>query len=557
MTLILGPVTTIDWLVLVLYVAAVLGIGACAAGRRRLLRDAGLHGAAAEGETEEYFVGGRRLRWWAVGFSIIATSFSAASILGVPGLAYAGDFWYLQYSLGDLLGAIVVCLLFIPFFHRAPLTTAYEYLEKRFDLKTRLLGSTLFLGTSLLRAGSLLYGAAILLGTVAPIDLVPALSPIEEAVVVFGAITILYTAFGGIAAVVWTDVMQFAVMALGVIGSMAVVVHGTPGGWTTALSEASAAGKTQIVHLDPADFGGERSLLTAVFGYGLLAMSVFGTNQQPVQRYLSVSSPNEARRALLLGALSGVVGVALSLLLGAFLFVFYTHHPERLATGLDSGLAAGPLAADQIVPHFLRTEVPPVLTGVFVAAVFAAAMSSLDSALNSFATAGVVDFFERLSHNRPSERAKIRVAKALVVGAGCVAIYVGVASARSEMALIPLMLKLMGYFAGGVLGLFLLGMLCGRSNGTGAFAGALLGTAFVLVMSKDPPFGIPTLYDKIGCEPIPFIWSTAVALPLTLVLGWLISLLGPPPAPEVVEKWVWRAGKRPRVRRGVDHVRHG
>lgn len=490
-----------DWLVLALYIATMIGIGVWANRRQT--------------DTEAYFVGNRSVRWWAAGLSIIATSFSAASILGVPGFAYASDMWYLQYTLGDILAAIIVVVLFIPFFHRVKgLTTAYEYLEVRFDAKTRLLGSSLFVLTVLLRAGTLLFGAALLFSTVAPTNLIPGLTGVEEAVVIFGIIAIIYTAAGGISAVIWTDVIQFGIMSLGIIASMTVVVLATPGGWDVAFAEASALGKLDVVNTEEPFM--PRGIMAAVFGYGLLALSLFGTNQQPVQRYMTVSKPKEAQGALLLGVTAGAFGVMLSLLLGVFLFVFYQHFP---------GLLPEDLTPDQVMPHFVNTQVPPIITGALVAAVFAAAMSSLDSALNSLAAATTVDFLRKF---RPdvSEAGRLRFAKFVVVFAGILGIFVGIYSARTEAPLIELILTFMGYFAGGLLGLFLLGMLTKRANGTGAFIGAVVGTLVVLMVTAND-FPLPQLYTIMGFDAIPAIWSTAVGMTVTLVVGYLISMAGP------------------------------
>jgi SSS family solute:Na+ symporter len=498
-----------DWIVLALYIATMVGIGVWANRRQT--------------DTEAYFVGNRNIRWWAAGLSIIATSFSAASILGVPGYAYATDMWYLQYQLGDFLGAAVVIFLFIPFFHKVRgLTTAYEYLEARFDLKTRLLGSSLFILTVLLRAGTLLYGAALLFDAVVPTDVIPGLTGVEEAVVFFGLIAIVYTVMGGISAVIWTDVIQFSIMSLGIIAAMAIVVISTPGGWDVAFMEASQAGKLDIIHLEEPTAG--TGLLTAVFGYGLLALSLFGTNQQPVQRYMTVRNPRQAQSALILGVGAGAIGVTLSLLLGVFMFIFYQHFPALLPEGLTP---------DQVVPHFVNTQVPPILTGLLVAAVFAAAMSSLDSALNSLSAALTVDFLTRF---RPgvSESARLKFAKVTVVTAGIIGIVVGIYSARTEAPLIDLILTFMGYFAGGLLGLFLLGMLTKRTNGHGAFIGAITGTLVVLMMTAND-FPLPRIYEWLGREPIPFIWSTGVGLIVTIVVGYLISLAGRRPSPERLE----------------------
>ena len=491
-----------DWIILVVYIAVIVAIGAWANRRQT--------------DTEAYFLGNRSMKWWAAGLSIIATSFSAASILGIPGYAFSDDMWYLQYSLGDILAAVLVAVLFIPFFHRIKgLTTAYEYLEERFDLKTRLLGSTLFSITVLLRAGTLLFGAALLFSAVVPTNLFPGLNGVEEAVVIFGMIAIVYTVLGGISAVIWTDVIQFSIMSLGIVAALAVVVAGTPDGWGAAFSEAAGFGKLDVVHTEEPTAG--KGLLTAIFGYGLLALSLFGTNQQPVQRYMTVKEPREAQRALILGASAGVIGVLLSLLLGAFLFVFYQHHPAALPEGLTP---------DQVMPHFVNTQMPPILTGALVAAVFAAAMSSLDSALNSLAAALTVDFLVRFKPGLSKEK-QLTFAKAVVVIAGVVGIAIGIYSSRTEAPLIDLILSFMGYFAGGLLGLFLLGMLTRRATGTGAFAGAIVGTAMVLMVTQND-IGLPPLYEWLGIAPIPFIWSTAIGVSVTMLVGYLLSIPGPP-----------------------------
>src|SRR5690606_18403943 len=257
---------------------------------------------------------------------------------------------------------------------------------------------------------------------------------------------------------------------------------------------------------------------------GLLALSLFGTNQQPVQRYMTVKNPREAQSALLLGVGAGAIGVLLSLLLGVSLFIFYEHFPALLPADITP---------DQVMPHFVNTQLQPILTGALVAAVFAAAMSSLDSALISLAAALTVDFVARFKPSI-SEAARLRFAKYVVVIAGILGIMIGIYSARTEAPLIDLILSFMGYFAGGLLGLFLLGMLTRRANGTGAFAGAITDTIIVLMVTEND-FHLPPLYEWLGIEPIPFIWSTGIGLLVTLVTGYVISLFGSPVARERLE----------------------
>lgn len=499
----------LDWIVLLAYVATIIGIGVWA---NRLQTD-----------TEAYFLGNRGMRWWAAGLSIIATSFSAASILGLPGTAYSDDLWYLQFQFGDILAAVVVVVLFIPFFHRITgLTTAYEYLEERFDLKTRLLGSTMFMLATLLRGGALLYGASLLFSEIVPTDLLPGLPGVEEAVIIFGVIAILYTVMGGISAVIWTDVIQFVIISVGVVAALFVVVAGTPGGWSAAFAEAGGLGKLDFLHTGNPLAG--KGLLTAVFGYGLLALSLYGTNQQPVQRYMSVENAREAQKALFLGVGAGAVGVFLSLLLGVFLYLFYQHNPGLLPAGVSP---------DEIMPLFVENQVPPVLTGALVAAVFAAAMSSLDSALNSTAAAATVDFYARLKED-VSEQRRLLFAKIVVVTVGVIGIGVGIYASRTGLLLINIILEFVGWFAGGLLGLFLLGMLTKRANGHGAFVGAIAGTLAALIVT-DNSSGLTPLGEGLGLDPISSIWLTAVGLGVTLVVGYLVSLLGRRPAPERLE----------------------
>ena len=239
---------------------------------------------------------------------------------------------------------------------------------------------------------------------------------------------------------------------------------------------------------------------------------------------MTVKNPREAQSALILGVSAGVIGVLLSLLLGVFLFIFYEHYPALLPADLS---------ADQVMPHFVNTQVPPVLTGALVAAVFAAAMSSLDSALNSLSAALTVDFLTRFKPD-VTETQRLKFAKIVVVTAGILGIGVGIYSSRAEAALIDLILAFMGYFAGGLLGLFLLGMLTRRATSNGAFTGAIVGTLVVLMVTEND-FPLPRLYEWFGFEPIPFIWSTAVGLIVTLVVGYLISLFGRPVPPERLE----------------------
>lgn len=497
----------LDWLVVALYALLVLGIGAWASRR--------------QSGTDAYFRGGRRMPWWAISFSLIATAFSAASLLGAPGEGYGHGLLWLQLQLGDLLGFVLVCLLFIPVFVRLDITTAYEYLERRFDLKTRSLGAACFLLFVVARLGGLLYGAALVVAQVAGI-------PLSAAILAVGAVAILYTAFGGIEAVVWTDVLQFGAVLSGVGAAIWVVAGEFDGGLPALWAEAARAGKLRV--LDPSwNASSIRTLPTAVLAYGTLVFAVAGTNQQSVQRYVSCSDVRSAQKATLLAWLSGLVGVAGCLLLGAFLYVFYQARPEALPQGLSG---------DKIFPHFIASELPPGVAGLLVAAVFAAAMSSIDSALHSLSTSLVVDFYRRIFRPKAAEARCLSVARWLILFWGILGIAAAFYVARLGEGLLPFMVKYTTCFLGPVLGLFLLGMLSRRANGDGAFWGALAAAALLIGLSQAAWFKLPG------------IWYSAFTAPVAFGLGWLFSLAGAAPAVKNLKGLVLAPGDLARAVRG-------
>ncbi len=314
----------VDWAIVAVYGLILLAIGVAASRQ--------------QGGTDEYFRGSRQLPWWAIAFSLIATSFSAASLLGGPGEGFNYGLLYLQLQFGDLLGYLLVIFLFLPFFVGLNLTTAYEYLELRFDGKTRSLGSLCFLLFVIARLGGLLYAASLAVSTVVDISL-------PLAILIVGCVSIAYTVMGGIAAVVWTDVLQFAMIFVGLGAGIWAAAQGVPGGLAELWNTAGEAGKLSVINAtwEPESI---RSLPTALFAYGMLAFAVAGTNQQSVQRYVSCSDLADGRKAILLGWFSGLVGVAATLILGALLFSFYTVNP---------GLPAD-IPADGILPYFHREQ---------------------------------------------------------------------------------------------------------------------------------------------------------------------------------------------------------
>lgn len=478
--------TVIDWLIIAGYGLVVLSIGIWASRKQT--------------NTDEYFRGERQLPWWAIGFSIIATSFSAASLLGGPGEGFSYGFQYLQLQLGDLVGYILVVVLFLPFFVRLNLTTAYEYLEQRFDGKTRSLGSLCFLLFVIARLGGLLYAAALVVSTVTGLSL-------YGAILLAGVVSIAYTAAGGLSAVVWTDVLQFAMIFVGMAAGIWAAVTGVPGGFPELWQAAAEGGRLTVINLswDPASI---RSLPTALIAYGILAFAVAGTNQQSVQRYVACEDEPAARKAIGLGWVSGVLGVAATLLLGVLLFGFYS-----ITEGLPEDIPP-----DGILSYFIVNQVPPGASGLLVAAIFAAAMSSIDSALHSLATCMTIDFYQRYTRPEPSETKSLRVAQWLIVIWGGLGILSAFYVASTGEALLPFLIQYTTLFLGPLLGIFLMGVLFPRVNATGAFYGTIAAAGLLAVGSGLNWFSFPG------------IWQSAVTAPVAVGLGLMISLFGAKPA---------------------------
>ncbi|RKZ17355.1 sodium-coupled permease [bacterium] len=466
----------VDFLVVAAYAAVVIILGWMAHRR--------------QSSSTDYFLGGRNLPWLVVGASILATAFSASSLLGGPGEAFHHGLLWLQLQVGDLIAVAIVVYFFIPALRGRELTTAYEFLESRFDLRVRWFASALFQLQVLFRAGVLVYGPALALSTLTDLNL-------SSTIVIVGAVAAAYTVLGGITAVVWTDALQVGVVVAGLGACLAQIHTGMDGGLAEAFSIASEAGRTRLVDT-AAPLNSARSWPGAVFGYGILALAVFGTNQQTVQRYLSCRSVAEARRAAWTGWFLGLLITALTLVLGVALYGYY-----RVHTGaLDSEIAA-----DAILPFFVANELPPGLAGLLVAAILAAAMSSLDSALSSLATTCEVDFLSRL---RPTDDAgTLRRARWLTLIAGILATAAALALA-GRGTLLALAVRVMGWFAGPILAIFILALRKHRPPARVMLVAAVLGTVVVLLAS------IPGPWPEWAR---PGIWSAALGTVVTLAIA--------------------------------------
>lgn len=490
--------TAPDWIVIALYGAVVLGVGWWANRRQKTSRD--------------YFLGGGALPWWAVAASLAATSFSTSSLIGGTGFGHGphGVSWF-QLQIGDFLALGVVSLLFLPFFAQLRSTTAYEYLEKRFGVGARSVASVLFLVQTLLRTAILVYGPAVALQTL--------LGWSVEASIVFTALAaIVYSVSGGIAAVVWTDLIQLGVILVAVGACIAVVLADVPGGITAVVSHANRTGRLQVVSTEM-QRGSIYNLVGAIVPYGVFALSLFGTGQQAVQRFLACKDLKAARRAAFGAWAAGASALGACLLLGVALAAWSELAPNAKDLGVDA----------EVLPAFVGERLPAGLAGLVLAAIFAASMSSIDSAIHSMSTCTLIDFVQRFSRTPPDDARLLRYARFVTGCAGVLAVGGALLAAESARAggLLETTVTWLGYVAGPLLGLFLLGMLTRRVGQTAALIGvfvAAYGIALIVGWTDLATRGASGAWHPL--------WLAPASAALTCVAALLASLVLPRPSTE-------------------------
>ena len=347
----MNPFTPLDLAVLLLYLAGVTAWGAWL-GR-------------GQASGTDYFLGNRELPWGAVMLSVVATETSTLTFLSIPGVAYLGSFTFLQLTMGYLAGRIVVSVLLLPAYFKGELTTAYALLETRFGVGARRFTSAIFMVTRLLADSVRLFATAI------PLALVTGW-PYPLSIAVIGALTLVYTYFGGIKAVVWVDALQMGLYLVGALVAAVALQNLVPGGWVEILGSAREAGKLQTLDFQ-LDLSVPYTFWAGLLGGGFLTMASHGTDQLIVQRLLTCRDLRASQKALIGSAISVMAQFVVFLTVGLGLWVFYGGRAfER---------------TDEIFALFIVQELPPGITGLLIAGIFAAAMSSLSSSINSLASA--------------------------------------------------------------------------------------------------------------------------------------------------------------------------
>lgn len=420
----------------------------------------GIYFSFRQKTTDDYFKGGGRVPWWAAGLSVFGTALSAITFMAIPAKTYATDWSYFLYNMSVLLVTPFIIYLYIPFFRRLNVTTAYEYLEKRFNVIVRLFGSASFILFQLGRIAIVLYLPAIALNLVSGID-------IYLCIITMGLLSLLYTMIGGIEAVIWTDVVQVFVLMGGTILSLIIIALGLDGDVFSLVTTASAYDKFNIL-----DF--RMSLVEPTFWVVLLGgffanLVTYSSDQTMVQRYLTTETERGAARTAWTNAVLVIPASVLFFGTGTALYLYYVQHPQKL----------DPFAQDLdgIFPWYIVNSLPDGVSGILIAGLFSAAMSSLSSSMNSAATAFTSDFYQRFS--RRGDGASLRIAKWSTFVIGLAGTLFALWMSTSNIAsLWDHFSKLLGLFTGGLGGLFLLGIMSRKANGTGAIIG-LVASSFI------------------------------------------------------------------------------
>ena len=444
--------------------------------------------------TDDYFLGGGRIPWWAAGLSIYATMLSAITYLAHPALAYAFDWQVFLGYFTILLIVPIVVSFYLPFFRKLKITTAYEYHEKRFNITVRMFGSISFVLFQLARMGIVVYLPALAIATVVGID-------IYLAITIMGILAILYTYMGGMEAVIWTDVVQVIVLMAGLIVGL-IFIAMEIGDVGYIFETAYNDGKLQMV-----DF---RFSFTEVVTWSLFLgtfaanFAPYTTDQAVVQRYMTTSSEKEARKSIWLNGIIAIPSGLLIFTMGAFLYVYFKEHPEFLTVGMKN---------DGVFPLFITNHLPPGIAGLVIAGIFSASMSSLDSSMHSVSTVVTVDFYKRF-YKSYTEASGLKLAKWITVIVGILGTVVACIMATFPVqSLFFLFQEIVGLFGSAIAGVFILGIFVKRSNWKGTLIGALL-SVIVLVLVK-------------YFTPINFYIYPLIAIPVCVIGGYIFSLILP------------------------------
>src|SRR5713101_5798055 len=438
----------LDLTIIAIYLAGITLFGLRFRKRQRSLRD--------------YFLADRNIPWWAIALSIVAAETSTLTIISIPGLAYDTNLTFMQVVMGYVLGRVIISFLLLPQYFRGELYTAYELIERRFGRTLRSVTAGLFLLTRAAAEGVRVYAVSIVVSI--------ALGTGEVAsIAIITALTLIYTFEGGMTAVIWTDVVQMAIYVGGTVVGFFTILHLVPGGWPAIHAAAASAGKFNVFDFSHSLFR-TYTFWSGIVGGTFLTMASHGTDQLMVQRLLAAKNERDSKKALIASGFAVLFQFTLFLVVGVMLYVYYRQFPPTAPFS----------SSDRIFPTFIVEHMPVGISGLLIAALFAAAMSNLSAALNSLSASTIVDFYGRI-RPQASDPERLRISRISTVVWGLVLFALAMLAGHGGRV-VETGLSLASIPYGAMLGVFMLGVLTRRANQTGAIIGMLFGFAFNLCL---------------------------------------------------------------------------
>jgi solute:Na+ symporter, SSS family len=466
----------LDLAIIALYLAGITLFGLRFRKKQRSLRD--------------YFLADRNIPWWAIALSIVAAETSTLTIISMPGLAYDSNLTFLQVAMGYVVGRIIISVVLLPHYFRGDLYTAYQLIERRFGTRLRTLTASLFLLTRAAAEGVRVYAVSIVVSI--------ALGTGEVfSIAIITLLTLIYTFEGGLAAVIWTDVVQTAIYIGGTLVGVFTILHLVPGGWPAIHAAAASTGKLRVFDFAP-NFWLPYTFWAGLIGGAFFNTASHGTDQLIVQRLLAARNQRQSVTALISSGVAIFFQFALFLIVGVMLWAYY---------GLPSASFG---KADYIYPKFIVTRLPHGISGLLIAAILAAAMSNLSAALNSLSSSSMMDFYLR-RHPQTDDHTQLRLSRISTFFWALLLFSLAVLSLHKVARVIEVGLTIASVAYGALLGVFLLGVLTRRASERGSMIGMLFG------------FGVE-LYLWLGTK-VPWTWYVPIGTLVTFAIGYGASLL--------------------------------
>jgi SSS family solute:Na+ symporter len=457
----------------------------------------GAHFRRGQQNLRDYFLGGRTAPWWAIACSIVATETSTLTIIGTPGIAFAGNLGFLQLVIGYLVARVILCVVLVPQYFQGEFYTAYQLLEKRFGTRMKSAAAVIFLGTRALAEG-------VRISAIGKVVSVAFGTGETLSIVIIATLTLFYTFEGGMRAVIWTDVLQFALYISGSVAAFLLLFHKIPGGWPTVTQAAAAAGGKLTVFDFAFSLTKSYTFWSGLLGGTFLTMASHGTDQTMVQRLLASRNERDSKIALLASGVIIFAQFALFLVLGVMLFVYAQHFALTIPGG----------DADKIYPQFIVHSMPVGLAGIILASIFAIAMSNASGSLNSLASSSIIDLGARRGES--GAQSLVRSRKLTLVWG----IVLGVLGLVHWGPVLVAGLTIGSITYGATLGVFLLGTWNRRANETGALIGFVVGLAAMIAIKF--------------LTPLAWTWYVLVGTVITFVVGSLASIFAGRKSAEVV-----------------------